>query len=553
MLTNLGKVLLDLPVGILLHRGEQLLHVNAAAIELTGISRQDLDCGVSILALIHPNSRQAFQKHLENLPQEKGQPPVPLECQCQGPDLGGPWVEVVTRTTRLGDETVFVTMLRDISPYKEEEERIRRQANYDSLTQLPNRTLFMDRLNQEMIRALRMKSRVALMFIDLDRFKWVNDNLGHGAGDELLRQTAKRLLGCHRKSDTVARLGGDEFTVILPDMAKGPFAERVANQVLQELARAFILEGQEVFISGSVGVTVFPDDANNLEDLLHNADTAMYRAKTSGRNAYCFFTPHMHAEAQARMELEKDLHHAIERKQMTLHYQPIIELATSRLIGAEALLRWIHPKRGFIPPDLFIRLAEETGLIGPVTDWMLTTACRKAQLWRQRLPDFFLSANLACTRCRELSTDNRIPGILKETGLPPTALVLEITENILGEDEEKAMAMLAQLRHLGVSLWLDDFGTGQSSLSTLKKLPVTGVKVDRLFLPQGNNESEAVLVKAIMGMAKSLNRIVIGEGVETPDQMHFLKNLGCDLAQGYYFGKPVHAEDFEEIYGLTGK
>ncbi|MBF0189064.1 MAG: bifunctional diguanylate cyclase/phosphodiesterase, partial [Magnetococcales bacterium] len=365
-------------------------------------------------------------------------------------------------------------------------------------------------------------------------------------------EASRRLISCHRQSDTVARLGGDEFTVILPDMARGPHAERVAKEVLDQLARSFVLEGQEVYISGSVGVTVYPDDADNLEDLLKNADSAMYRAKTDGRNAYRFFTPDMHAEAQERMELEKDLHKALERDELIIHYQPIIDLKDGRLIGAEGLLRWKHKQRGYVSPSLFVPVAEEIGLIAKMTEWAMHTACQQAKIWREReeTRDFTISMNLSCTRCRELSTDSIIEEVLRETGLPPDALVLEVTENILSEDEERAMAMLQHLRKQGVRLWLDDFGTGQSSLSVLKKLPVNGVKIDRAFIPDAMQDHETkVLVEAIISLASSLNREVIGEGVESVEQGLFLLDHGCYMAQGYFFGRPLPSHEFDDLIG----
>ena len=544
-----------LPEGILIHNDGIILYANPETAAIFGVETPQSLTGIPLTTFFSPDVWKRVQQSVAAMEtSERGG--CPAELTLVRPDDKEATLETVTTSTHFMGAPSLCTLLRDISQRKQNDDHIRRLANYDYLTGLPNRTLFLDRLNREMIRARRQKTRVALMFIDLDRFKWVNDTLGHAAGDKLLKEVSQRLQKSLRQSDTVARLGGDEFTAILPDIAKGPFAERVAGEVLIQLATPFILEGQEAFISGSIGITVYPDDADTLDHLLQNADTAMYRAKHDGRNAYRFFTPDMHAEAQERMELEKDLHHALERNELTIHYQPIVHLETGKLMGAESFLRWNHPRRGNISPNVFVRLAEEIGLISEITAWTIRTACSQAQKWRQRPGNegFFISVNLSCTRCRELSTDDKIPAILRDTGLPPASLYLEITENILSEDEEKAMLMLKQLVHLGVNLWLDDFGTGYSSLSVLKRLPVSGIKIDRAFVPDVNSDPETVvLVEAIMSLAKSLNRKVIGEGVEMASQAAFLRKGGCIMGQGYLFSKPLPAEAFEAELGKCYK
>ncbi|MBF0625904.1 MAG: EAL domain-containing protein [Magnetococcales bacterium] len=537
-----------LPDGILVQRQDQVLYANPAVTALVGGREPPALAGRPFLTLFDADSQTTVANLLRDL-DHLGHPSPPTEARLLRTNDKPATVELTLGTAQLDGQDTILAVVRDITQRKEAEERIRHQANYDALTGLPNRALFLDRLQHELIRARRSHSRVALMFIDLDRFKWVNDTLGHAAGDRLLQEASQRLLSCHRESDTVARLGGDEFTVILPDMAHGPHAERVAAQILRVLEQPFILEGQEAFISGSVGVTIFPDDADSVDGLLKNADSAMYHAKADGRNAYRFFTPDMHAEALEKMELEKDLHRALQRNELVIHYQPIVNLQTGQLVGAEGLLRWKHRTRGFVSPEVFVQLAEETGLSAALTEWTLRTGCSQAQKWRELGGwDFFISLNLACTRCRELSTDDKIASIFQETGLPPTALVLEVTENILSEDGARAMGMLNHLKKLGVSLWLDDFGTGYSSLSVLKKLPVSGVKIDRTFIPEVSRDPESeVLVKAIMSLAKSLGRMVIGEGVETRDQMEFLKTRGCDFAQGYHFDRPLPADEFAAL------
>ncbi|MBF0145931.1 MAG: EAL domain-containing protein [Magnetococcales bacterium] len=544
------QTLLDaLPEGLFVHSDGVILYANDIAARIVGARDRKELVNHPLTSFFPPDS---WKRTLESIVSDSGPKGNgwPAEMELIRTDDRKVTIESLTTPVSFNAQNVLCTLFRDISRRKESEERIRHQANYDNLTKLPNRTLFMDRLNRELIRAKRTKSRVALMFIDLDRFKWVNDTLGHAAGDELLREVSRRLKNSLRQSDTVARMGGDEFTAILPDMARGPHAERVAAEILHQLTLPFILEGQEAFISGSLGISVFPDDATELDALLKNADTAMYRAKTEGRNAYRFFTPDMHAEALERMELEKDLHRALERRELQIHYQPIVDLKSGSIIGAESFLRWIHPRRGNISPAIFVPLAEEIGMIAHFTEWAIRTACAQAHSWREQfaLEHFFISVNLSCTRCRELSTDDKIPAILQETGLSPTALVLEITENILSEDEPRAMAMLKRLVDIGVDLWLDDFGTGSSSLSVLKRLPVNGIKIDRAFVADDHSDPETVvLVEAIMSLAKSLKRMVIGEGVENLQQARFLIQRGCPIAQGYLFSRALQPEEFAKI------
>jgi diguanylate cyclase (GGDEF)-like protein len=540
-----------LPGGILVHKEGMILFANGKAHAIIGVDEAEGLAGEMLTGFFPPDAWQRLSQSISGGNPQDDYNGWSADLSIVRPDDRKVHIESITTKIAFSSGEALCTTFQDASLRKQSEKIIHHQANYDNLTGLPNRTLFMDRLTQELIRAKRLKSRVALMFIDLDRFKWVNDTLGHGAGDLLLKDVSARLQKCLRKSDTVARIGGDEFTAILPDMIRGPHAERVAGSVLTELATPFILDGQEAFISGSVGIAVYPDDANDMDDLLKNADTAMYRAKNEGRNAFRFFTPDMHDEAQERMELENDLHHALERHELVLNYQPVIDMQTKEIMGAESFIRWNHPKRGSIPPNTFVPLAEEIGLIAEITQWTIRTACIQAQQWRSQkkvVEDFFISVNLSCTRCRELSTDDKISSILEESGLPPTALVLEITENILSEDEVRAMVMLDKLVALGVNLWLDDFGTGYSSLSVLKKLPVNGIKIDRAFVPDVTSNAETtVLVEAIMSLAKSLKRRVIGEGVERDDQAEFLVKHGCVWGQGYLYSKAVTAQEFEEF------
>lgn len=551
IISNYHHLMEMLPAGVLLHRAGVILYANREMVRIVGLESAEFLLNQPLLTFFQPEAWKRIEQSVAEMgPNSRGG--ISSELTLIRANDKEAVLETVTTSIILDGEPALYTLARDISQRKQRENQIRHQANYDNLTGLPNRTLFLDRLQRELVRAQRQSHRVALMFIDLDRFKWVNDTLGHAAGDDLLRTVSSRLRSCLRQSDTVARMGGDEFTAILPDMAKGPFAERVAGEVLAQLAAPFTLCGQEVLISGSIGIAIYPDDADTLDELLRNADIAMYRTKSAGRNGYHFFTPDMHAAALERMELENDLRYALERKELVLHYQPIVNLTTRRVIGAESLLRWLHPKRGNISPAIFIPMAEEIGLISRITEWTIRTACTQAQRWRhmENGADFFVSVNLSCTRCRDLSADTTIQTIFHDTGLPPSALVLEITENILSEDAERAMSMLRRLVALGVNLWLDDFGTGHSSLSVLKRLPVNGIKIDRSFVPSSLSDPETiVLVEAILSLAKSLDRQVIGEGIETEEQATFLRTRSCLMGQGYLFMKPEPAESFVSVVG----
>ncbi|MFQ5618759.1 MAG: putative bifunctional diguanylate cyclase/phosphodiesterase, partial [Rhodospirillales bacterium] len=449
-----------------------------------------------------------------------------------------------TRTPEGGTALTFI----DVTKQKQVEEQIRRQANYDSLTGLPNRMLFLDRMKQAIVSVRRNKGLLALLFIDLDRFKVVNDTLGHVVGDRLLQEAAKRLQASVREVDTVARLGGDEFTIVLQDIAKAEDAAMVANKVIDSLGKPFLLDGHEAFIGASIGITIFPADGDDATTLLRNADVAMYRAKDAGRNEYRFFTNAMDAQALNRMSLENDLRYALERKQLFVHYQPIVEFQSERVINAEALLRWRHPTRGLVAPDTFIPLAEETGLIKSLGEWVLRTACAQARAWRDMdLPVFGMSVNLSSGQLKRGFTKDTVATVLEETGLSPDLLTFEITESLIMEDAEEAITYLHAIREMGVGLSIDDFGTGYSSLSYLKRLPVNSVKIDRSFVHDVTVDPEdASLADAIIALAHNLGLKVIAEGVETKEQLDFLRTRGCDLYQGYYFAKPMTAKEFQK-------
>jgi len=395
---------------------------------------------------------------------------------------------------------------------------------------------------------------VVLMFLDLDRFKPINDSLGHAAGDRMLKEMATRLLGCVDDGDTVARMGGDVFTLLLQPKVNREIALNraihVAEQILASLVKPFVLEGREFFVTASIGIALSPQDGNELSQLMKNADTAMYHAKERGKNNFQFYQADMNASALERLELESDLRHALEQNEFTLYYQPQFSGDGKRLTGAEALLRWRHPRRGLVPPGDFIPVLEELGLVVDVGDWVIGEACRQLKTWHQtnvRVPK--VSVNISARQFSDGQLGTRIANILKETGLPPACLELELTESILMREVSEAMQILAGLKNLGLSIAVDDFGTGYSSLNYLKQFPIDVLKIDRTFvdgLPSG--EQDAQIARAIIAMAHSLNLAVIAEGVETQEQLDFLREHGCDEVQGYLFGRPMPPSQFEAQY-----
>ncbi|UFQ98348.1 EAL domain-containing protein [Pseudomonas wenzhouensis] len=465
------------------------------------------------------------------------------------------WVGITAVHDEEGDLVSYVCFFSDISERKASEQRIHRLAYYDALTHLPNRTLFQDRLHSALQHAERHDEWVVLMFLDLDRFKPINDSLGHAAGDRMLKDVAVRLSACVDGDDTVARMGGDEFTLLLQPRANRDSALNraihVAEQILSSLARPFILEGREFFVTASIGIALAPQDGNELSQLMKNADTAMYHAKERGKNNFQFYQADMNASALERLELESDLRHAQEQAQFVLHYQPQFSGDGSRLTGVEALLRWNHPTRGLIPPDDFIPVLEELGLVVQVGEWVLEEACRQLKTWHDekiRIPK--VSVNLSARQFAEGDLTARIATILRRTRVPAACLEVELTESILMRDVESAMQTLRELKHLGLCIAVDDFGTGYSSLNYLKQFPIDVLKIDRSFvdgLPDG--EQDAQIARAIIAMAHSLNMMVIAEGVENHAQLDFLREHGCDEVQGYLLGRPMKARQFSAQFG----
>jgi diguanylate cyclase (GGDEF)-like protein/PAS domain S-box-containing protein len=444
--------------------------------------------------------------------------------------------------------THYVAVKRDITERLQSQARIWHLAHHDALTDLPNRVLFQDRLQQAVAHGRRTGLLVAILFIDLDNFKDVNDAFGHEFGDHLLMAVTERLCRCTRETDTVARLGGDEFAVIQTDLGRSEAAAKLAEKILEQLSMPFSLEGQEIHMSASIGVTVCPLDQDDPHQLVKNADMAMYRAKNTGRANYQFYKQDMNLAFQARKELERDLRKALANGELDLYYQPQIDARRDAITGAEALLRWPHPDRGFIPPAEFVPIAEECGLIVPLGEWVLETACRQNKIWQDLgLPRVRVAVNLSTVQFLYRDLMASVIRALDTSGLDHSYLELEITEGILMRETEVTISTLRRLTELGIQIAVDDFGTGYSSMAYLKRFPVNKIKIDRAFVTDVTTDrGDAAIVSAVIGLAHGLGLTVAAEGVETLEQAAHLRARGCDELQGFYFGRPVPAHEFEQ-------
>ncbi len=461
------------------------------------------------------------------------------------------WVSAVYRphADANGKIVGVIGLIRDITERKTAEQQIEYQAYHDALTGLANRRLFQEHLSLALALAQRRHACVAVLFLDLDHFKLINDSLGHTVGDALLKQVGKRLRAAVREGDTVARVGGDEFTIVLQEIARPDDAASVAKKVLRSITDPIDVNGHKLYVTTSIGVTVYPQDGEDAETLLKNADAAMYRAKGEGRNTYQMSTADLSRTTQERMLLESGLHQAMETGEFVLHYQPQVDLETMQLVGMEALLRWNHPERGLIGPTEFIAVAEERGMILVIGDWVLREACREAKRFHDRgLKHLRFSVNISARQFRDESLLYSIESALTESGLDPRALELEITESVAMEDVQLTMSTLAELRKSGVTIAIDDFGTGHSSLSYLKRFPIDALKIDKSFvadLPDGFED--AAIVASVIQLANGLGIRVIAEGVETVEQIEFLRDHGCREVQGFYFSYAVPAEEIVKL------
>ncbi len=516
-------------------------YVSPSAEKVLGY-RPDTQVGIDGFSMVHPDDlprvQAAFVEALSN-PGEA----VTLEYRVKHAD--GSWRNVEASGKNLLDTPAIrgiVVNSRDVTERRKAEEQLDYLAYHDVLTDLPNRLLFNNHLYRAVERARREAKMVGVLFLDLDRFKVINDTLGHALGDLLLRSVAQRLLRVVRASDTVARWGGDEFTIILPDLGRTMEAIRAADKIINALSEPFVVQGHELYITATVGISLFPDAGEDVVTLVRNADVAMYRAKEQGTNYYQVYTPLMTEGATERLAIENELRKALDRNEFMLQYQPQVEVATGKIVGVEALLRWKHPDRGLVSPGDFIPLAEETGQIVPIGEWVLQTACEQTVLWRDAgIGPLRVSVNLSARQLRHRGLIASVRRILAETGLDPTSLEIELTESVLIDGKKQSMKALNELKAMGVHLAIDDFGTGYSSFMYLKSYPVDTLKIDQSFVRNlGAENSDTAISQSIISMARSLKLTTIAEGVETAEQFDILRQQGCDIMQGYFFSAPLN-------------
>ncbi|KIF83196.1 two-component system response regulator [Noviherbaspirillum autotrophicum] len=524
-----------------------LTEANDAFLQLLGYTQQDLRDGGVRFEQISPPEYTALLKQEEEEIRRTGSL-QPFEKEYVHRD--GHRVPVLVGAVFInGGQDEGVAFVLDLSQHKEAEERIRYMADHDTLTGLPNRALLQDRLQQALAHAHRTQTEVAVLFIDLDYFKHINDSLGHQVGDSLLRIVADRLKHCVREGDSVARLGGDEFVLTLPLITDSADVALVAQKALEALDAPFHCEGHELHVSASIGISMYPDDGTDVESLMRTADTAMYHAKEKGRGNYQFFTSSLNRAAQRRLAMSNSLRHALARNEFTLFYQPQVELESGTIFSAEALLRWRQPGKVPVTCNEFVTLAEETGLILPIGEWVLREACMQLKRWHELgYTNLVIAVNLSARQFFQPNFLGTIRQALDDSGIPASCLDLEITESMLMQRSEDNVAMLKRLSGMGVKLSIDDFGTGYSSLAYLQRFPVDALKIDRSFISGiGQDSNDTALVTAIISMAHSLRLKVLAEGVETPEQISFLRSHGCLSAQGYFYSEAVSSDEFTKL------
>jgi diguanylate cyclase (GGDEF)-like protein/PAS domain S-box-containing protein len=524
----------------------QITYASPVSESVLGFAHRAL-VGHSLLEFVHPEDYEVVRVAFGVAVQDQVPPTVIYRARHR--DQHYLWFETTLRLMKgISAEKApeILCISRDISERKGMEERLHELARTDHLTNIANRVLLSERFAGGLTQARREGSLLAMLMIDIDRFKNINDSLGHGVGDTLLKLVAARLAACVRDHDTLARWGGDEFVLLLPGLEDSDTAVTVADRCINSLKEPFVVDGQSLRVTVSIGVSVASDSAADSETMLSNADTAMYRAKARGGNCLVMYTAQMSEGARSRLSMENALFHAIERHELLLHYQPLISTRTGRLAGVEALIRWNHPERGLVSPAEFIPIAEETGLIGAIGEWVLRTACTQMDSWYRRgLPRIAVSVNVSSRQFRQDSLANSVKAVLDETGFDPKLIELELTESLLMDDIERSRTILSELKSLGVSVALDDFGTGYSSLSYLKGFHLDTLKIDRAFTSElMTSETNASIVRATIGLAKGLRLRTVAEGVETRAQADFLVKQGCDVLQGFLFARPMEPEAF---------
>jgi len=525
-----------------------IVQMNAVGLAMIEAAHSEQVVGRPFYNLVQPDYRESFQELVEKVVRgEKAN----MEFQLTGLKGGHRWMEThaVALPNEKGGLPYVLSLTRDITERKSNEKRLQQLAHFDSLTDLPNRLQFIERLEESMAEADRNERLVGVVFLDLDRFKNINDSLGHDKGDQLLREVALRLSATIRRGDTVARLSGDEFAIVLADMGHVDDAIQVAQKIIDVFHKPFDVEGNDFFVTASMGITLYPFDDRGAQELLRNADVAMYRAKESGKNNFQFYVAEMTERVSERLSLENDLRYALEREQMFIEYQPIAECHTGRILGMEALLRWNHPKRGLIGPATFIPLAEESGSIISIGEWVLRTACEQARQWQKMgFPSLSLAVNISTQQFHQKNLPAVIQRILEETNYNPALLELELTEGLIMKQAESSIRTLRDLVGMDVRISIDDFGTGYSSLSYLKRFPINVLKIDQSFIRDiPRDEDDAAIASTIITMAHNLGLRVVAEGVETAEQLKFARDRRCDAVQGFFLSKPLSVKHFEEF------
>jgi diguanylate cyclase (GGDEF)-like protein/PAS domain S-box-containing protein len=524
------------------------LYVNPKMLEIFGYDHDESMRDLPFLDLVAEKDRKTVAENLMVVLHGDVQR---LQFSFQGRQHDGSIIDIEAylSSTEFCGRSAIIGSLQEVTERRLMEEAIRHQAYHDSLTSLPNRILFNDRLSVALMKAKRDKKRLAVMFLDLDRFKSINDTLGHTVGDMLLQSIAGLLRGILRESDTVARLGGDEYTILLSQIEHEEDAVKVAQKILSAVSQKWVLDGHRLHLTTSIGIGLYPQDGEDVDTLLKKADTAMYDANSLGGNTYRLYHPAMDAESAVQLRLENDLRLALENDELIVWYQPLIESTTRRLTGMEALIRWNHPDLGLILPKQFIPLAEKTGLIVPIGAWVLESACRQARSWRQQgSPHLQISVNISGIQLNQPDFVEMVEGALRQSMLPASALKLEITESIALQNLDAIVSKLDRLTGIGVDFSIDDFGMGYSSLNYLRLLPIKTIKIDRSFMHGITlDEEDSAIVTAIIAMAKSLNLDTVVEGVETEEQMRFLDGCHCDTLQGFLFSEPLPPAEFEKI------
>ncbi len=533
-------------VGIFVLQDQRFKYVNPFLEALLGFSAEELVDRMGPLDLVeaehHPFLLQQMAERTAGLPGPY------YELSLTRKDGLAIPVAIHGAPSSFGGRPASVGTVLDISPQKVAEARIRELADFDPLTGLPNRRLLHDRVTQLLAAAERDQTAAALMFLDLDHFKRVNDSLGHSVGDELLCAVSQRLSTVVRRVDTLARLGGDEFILALPDMQAGAAAD-VARRLLEICATPFLVAGHELTVTPSIGIGLYPQDGKDIETLLKNADAAMYKAKELGRNTFQFYAAEMNTATLERLLMESNLRRALKQQEFVLHYQPLVNLQSGLIVGVEALIRWRHPDLGLIMPDRFIQVAEDTGLINPIGDWVLCEACRQAQAWiAEGFPPMSMAVNVAPVQFRQAGFVEAVAGALGASGLEAALLELEVTERTVMHDADINLGTLSALHRMGVGLALDDFGTGYSSLAYLKRFPVGKLKIDRSFIRDLETDADdRAIASTIVSMGRNLRLTVLAEGVETVEQLALLRNMDCDMAQGFHFSRPLPAAEIARL------